>query len=210
MSETDAEEGERRKRGPYRTGVRRRAQILEAATAAFAQYGYAGTSLRAIAEEVGVSTPGLIRHFGSKEELFTAVLDHSDSSHTANASSEQRGLAGLRSFASAPVENVRNRGLVELLLTVAVEASAADYPARPFMQERYRTLVERLAERLREAGEDGEIREMTPAEREMEARGLVALMDGIELQWLLDPEVDLVGTYRHHFERLAEEWRVRR
>ena len=62
-------------RGPYKMGVIRRRQIIEAATAAFARRGYAGASLREIADEVGVTVPGLLRHFASKEELLTAVLD---------------------------------------------------------------------------------------------------------------------------------------
>ena len=42
-------------RGPYRTGVRRREQIIGAATAVFAEYGYAGGSVRTIADRIGVS-----------------------------------------------------------------------------------------------------------------------------------------------------------
>ena len=46
-----------RSRGPYRTGIRRREQIIDAATAVFAEYGYAGGSIRTIADRVGVSPP---------------------------------------------------------------------------------------------------------------------------------------------------------
>ena len=46
-----------RSRGPYRTGVRRREQIVAAATAVFAEYGYAGGSVRTIADRIGVSPP---------------------------------------------------------------------------------------------------------------------------------------------------------
>ena len=65
-------------RGPYKAGVIRRRQIIEAATIAFARRGYTGASLREIADEVGVTVPGLLRHFASKEELLTAVLDKWD------------------------------------------------------------------------------------------------------------------------------------
>ncbi len=61
-------------RGPYRTGVRRRDQLVAVAVDVFAEHGYAGGSIRAIAEKAGVSHATLILHFGSKEGLLTAVL----------------------------------------------------------------------------------------------------------------------------------------
>jgi AcrR family transcriptional regulator len=193
-------------RGPYRNGVQRRQQILDTAVKIFGQYGYAGGSLRRIAEEVGVSTPALIRHFGSKEGLFTAVLEQSDRRNTARSVAGVHGLEYLRRFADVVATNVRNRGMVELLLTVATEASDPDHPAHPFMVERYRRVVTNLAAELRHAGEVGQIPVMSEAELDAEARGLAALMDGVELQWLLDPEVDLVGLYAHHFKQLVARW----
>ncbi len=48
--------------------------ILDAARDRFAERGYEGASLRAIATDAGVD-PGLIRHFfGDKENLFTATV----------------------------------------------------------------------------------------------------------------------------------------
>ena len=49
-------------------------QILNAAEKLFASLGFAGTSLRAIIREAGVSFAAIHYHFGSKEELFIAVV----------------------------------------------------------------------------------------------------------------------------------------
>lgn len=53
----------------------RRAQILAAATRAFARGGFAATSLDEVAAEAGISRVILYRHFESKSALYRAVLD---------------------------------------------------------------------------------------------------------------------------------------
>jgi len=52
----------------------RERQILDAARAVFTERGYAGTSMDAVAERVGVTKPVLYTHFGSKEGLLLACL----------------------------------------------------------------------------------------------------------------------------------------
>ena len=51
----------------------RRELVLQAATRAFAEAGYAGTSTDAVAKEAGVSQPYVVRMFGTKLDLFLAV-----------------------------------------------------------------------------------------------------------------------------------------
>jgi AcrR family transcriptional regulator len=54
---------------------KRRTCIVEVATRAFLDQGYAATSMSAIADELGGSKATLWSHFASKEELFIAVVD---------------------------------------------------------------------------------------------------------------------------------------
>ncbi|MCZ6463612.1 MAG: helix-turn-helix domain containing protein [Proteobacteria bacterium] len=62
---------------PRRTpkGERTAERILDAAEALFAEHGYAGTTLRAVADRVGVRIPSLYNHFASKDALYAAVLE---------------------------------------------------------------------------------------------------------------------------------------
>lgn len=50
-----------------------KAALLQAAVRLFAENGYAGTSIRAIAREVGLSESVLYAHYGSKQEIFDAA-----------------------------------------------------------------------------------------------------------------------------------------
>jgi TetR/AcrR family transcriptional regulator len=52
-----------------------RARLLAAATALFAERGYAGTSLQAVADACGLRKPSLLHHFPSKDALRDGVLD---------------------------------------------------------------------------------------------------------------------------------------
>ena len=56
------------------TANERRDEIVAAALHAFAEGGYAGTSTDSIARAVGVSQPYLFQLFGTKRELFLAVV----------------------------------------------------------------------------------------------------------------------------------------
>jgi AcrR family transcriptional regulator len=60
-----------RRRNP---GRRTQQAIHDAAVKSFAAKGYAGTSLRSLAAEVGVEVGSLYRHFASKEELLFSVV----------------------------------------------------------------------------------------------------------------------------------------
>lgn len=54
----------------------KRKQILAAATVLFTEQGYASTSMDLIAKQAEVSKQTVYSHFGSKDELFTAAIQH--------------------------------------------------------------------------------------------------------------------------------------
>jgi AcrR family transcriptional regulator len=63
------------------TGVRmaaedRRLQILRVAVSLFSQKGFGGTTTKEIAQAAGVSEAMVFRHYATKEELYSAILDH--------------------------------------------------------------------------------------------------------------------------------------
>ena len=194
-------------RGPYRTGVRRREQIIGAATTVFAEYGYAGGSVRTIADRIGVSPASLLQHFGSKEGLLMAVLEDWDR-HTVEAQlTDVTGLDYFRRLPEVMAANISNRGLLELFTTMAAEASSPSHPAHEFIQQRYTNNLATLATHLREAIEVGQIAALTPAAIDQEVRLVTAVLDGIGLQWLLDPSTDVTGTVRTYVNRTITEWR---
>lgn len=60
----------------FREGVEgRKGEILDAAVAVFTEDGYAGGSMRSIAEHLGLSEPALYRYFAGKEDLFVTLIE---------------------------------------------------------------------------------------------------------------------------------------
>src|SRR4051812_4322958 len=57
------------------TGERTRARILDAALPRFAAEGFAGTSVRTVADAAGVNVATLAWHFGDKEGLYKACVE---------------------------------------------------------------------------------------------------------------------------------------
>jgi len=62
--------------GGRMTGENRKLQILREAMSLFSQRGFQGTTTKEIAAAAGVSEAMLFKHFATKQELYSAILDH--------------------------------------------------------------------------------------------------------------------------------------
>src|SRR4051794_8018803 len=111
-------------RGSYAKTPARRAQILRAALAAFAEHGYERASLRDIAARAGISHTGLLHHFTSKDELLTAALrqqEVEDRVRSDQATSE--GASGIAVLADAVRHALEQPDLVRSWAALRLAAS---------------------------------------------------------------------------------------
>ncbi|MCP9949958.1 TetR/AcrR family transcriptional regulator [Actinomadura madurae] len=187
----------------YAKGRARRREILLAALNAFAEQGFRATSMREIAEMVGLSQAGLLHHFSSKNELLEEVLRLRDEEQRAfnERFGRRDGLNAVRYLIDLVELNARQVELVRLYTVLAGESVGAGHPARPYFLERYATVRERVADRLRDARDCGDIR--ADVDLQDVASVLIAVMDGLQIQWLHDPEAvdmktafaDFLGSY---------------
>lgn len=195
------------KRGPYKTGVRRREQLIAGAVDVFAQRGYAGGSVRAIAEQAGVSHATLIQHFGSKEGLLTAVLEEWDRRTVQDDLRDVTGIDYFRRLPEVMAAHQRHPGLLQLFTTIAAEATSRAHPAHAFIQGRYSTNLATLARHLQHAADVGDVAPLTDLQIEVEVRLVTAALDGIGLQWLLDSSTNMHATVSAYVERAIAAWR---
>jgi len=188
------------RRGAHAKGVARRQEILDRAIEVFRERGADGTSLRRIAEAIGVSHAALLHYFDSREQLLVAVYAHAEAQRAAaDAARRAEGaplpLRGVDSMADAAVKNVEVPGLVQLYSTlVAAALESSSEVSREFFSARFERVRSELTTSFRVQQEDGSIRDDVPAEHL--AALVVAASDGLQIQWLLEPSVELEGTLR--------------
>lgn len=192
-----------KRRGPYRTGIESRAKIVAAAVDVFGRNGYRGGTLQQVAETVGLTAGAITKLFGSKEQLLIAVLQHWAFLTEDVIGAEARGRARLEGFGRLMAFHMEHRGFLELYITMAAETAASpEHPAHDFMVERYSSTLEHLRSLLTEGVLEGSFRTMAEAEIDNEAECLLAAMDGLEIQFLLNPAFDLEGSFRLYIEKL--------
>ena len=176
----------------------RRAEIVRAALEVIAERGYRGASLAAVAERVGLTQQGLLHHFPTKDALLVAVLKDRDRWDAVPATQWRVDL-----LASLVEYNAMRPGIIQTFSALLGESVTEGHPARPYFTERYRQVRANMAAVLRTEYGDRLPNGLTP---ERTAPLLVAVMDGLQYQWLLDPEsVDMPGAFRDFLTLLGEE-----
>ncbi|MYV55666.1 TetR/AcrR family transcriptional regulator [Streptomyces sp. SID3212] len=171
----------------------RRADILRATLEVIAERGYRGTTLGGVAERVGLTQQGLLHYFPSKEALLVAVLEERDQWDTGGGGRGRRGWR-LELLTSLVEYNAMRPGMVQTFSALLGESVTEDHPAREFFTHRYDQVRGNMTAVLRDEFGDRLPGGLTP---EQAAPLLTAVMDGLQYQWLLDPEsVDMPGAFR--------------
>jgi AcrR family transcriptional regulator len=183
----------------YPKGVRRRQQILDSAIAQFARRGLDRTSLRTVGDAIGVSHAALRHYFSSRDELLVEVYRAHEARAAGDASPSQESAVGM--IIGSAERNRSIPGLVELYAALTTDALQEQHAVtREFVRARFRSLRRVLAARIESGQQAGRV----PADiSPLDAAALViAASDGLQVQWLLDPEAVDVGRSLSILERL--------
>lgn len=164
--------------------VARRQEILEAAVRVFARKGFAASRIDDVAAEAGIGKGSVYLYFDSRDAILEAAFDQ----YTADAQLIlQQALDGggpALDRLAALVKDVLDlvsaapdlaRVLLDLWATVDMTAVYRDY----------RTAITRL---LRAAEAEGTVR---PGVGDLQATVIVGAIEGVLLQWLIDPRIPI-------------------
>ena len=225
----------------------KRARILNEAVVLFGEHGYAGASLADIANAADISKAGLLHHFSSKDELFAKVLERRDREDALSILVESPAVDGdavevpvdtvgnLDTLEVAAVSdldgnpwalleryiellecNVAHRDLTAIYTATAVSVLDAEHPAHRWMANHLNAAVERFESSFEAGKAAGLVDPQMPSR--LVARSLVALIDGLQLQWLCSTtpgtaaaeslSTDLVAEIRLYADCLRSQWEV--
>ncbi|MEV0144666.1 MULTISPECIES: TetR/AcrR family transcriptional regulator [unclassified Nonomuraea] len=184
----------------------RREEIIVIAAELFAERGYRGTSLAEVAARAGITEPGLLHHFGNKAGLLLAVIERRDLDGEAFAL-ELLGMepaARLRALPEFARRNKDRAGLAKLFTVLVAESLEPDAPGHEHFVTRYRAMRAIVAGTIRSAQEAGLTR--AGLDPEAKAAEIIATLDGLQTQWLLDPEaVDIVTAVESYARTLERD-----
>ena len=225
----------------------KRARILNEAVVLFGEHGYAGTSLADIANAADISKAGLLHHFSSKDELFAKVLERRDREDALSILVESPAVDGdavevpvdtvgnldtlevaavsdldgnpwalLERYIELLERNVAHRDLTAIYTATAVSVLDAEHPAHRWMANHLNAAVERFESSFEAGKAAGLVDPQMPSR--LVARSLVALIDGLQLQWLCSTtpgtaaaeslSTDLVAEIRLYADCLRSQWEV--
>jgi AcrR family transcriptional regulator len=188
-------------RGPYAKTPEVRARIIDAASEMFAASGYRGTTMKDIAGACGLTAKGVSHHFSSKDELLMAVLAARDSRGRKVADKASDASVSFEVLFESLATTRHEPRLVELYAVLSAEAISPDHPAHDYHQQRYghvRDEFEYLIDKV-VGGREGSTE---PSARDL-ASLLIAVIDGLQLQWLYDADaIDLEQLVRTFVARV--------
>lgn len=181
-------------RGPYAKTAGRVEHILDTATQLFAITGYRAATMKDIAQRAEMSQTGLMHHFPTKLDLLIAVLRRQDELDEMLAQLDE-GKPPAERLVALATQMKERPAVLALYAVLSAEATAPDHPAHDYFVERYERLRRQTTAAFAALQEDAVLRPGTdPA---ILCRMLLALLDGLQLQWLLDPaSVDLEAEVR--------------
>lgn len=171
----------------------KREQILAAAMDIFGSKGSTNGTLADVAEQVGITHAGVLHHFGSKQNLLLEVLAHRDQADVADLV-EQHIPGGPELFlhlVRTAFANARRFGIVQAYTVLSAESVTDDHASRSFFEERYTTLRRELGEAFEELCAQEGVTE--PGSIAAGSAAILAVMDGLQLQWLLNPHAVQLG-----------------
>jgi AcrR family transcriptional regulator len=185
-------------RGPYAKSAERRRTILATALEVFAESGFRGASIREIASRVGMTDTGVLHHFGGKGRLLLEVVKQKE-----DEDADAIGDPYLRDLVA---KNGTRSGTVRLFTTLSAESTDPEHPAHDHFVARYERVRTITAERLTAEAAAG--RSPSTIDPDKAAQLMLAVMDGLQIQWLLDPSLDMDTAYNdfidHYFGQVAE------
>lgn len=188
----------------------KRNQILKAALRTFARNGFVRSTMQEIAVEAGIGKGTIYEYFQSKDQMIQETwstfmqqmdLNMENVTHGADSAPDK-----IRGMVSVTLDIIRNTPPEQLQIIFslwgeAMRDTATDNPMFVEMNRFYRVYREMVSLVLRQGIASGEFRpDMEP---ETTASAFIGMLDGLVVQWILDPDAMNYNLMARHIPDLV-------
>lgn len=184
--------------GRYRAGLETRRRILDATRELLSDVGLEGTTLKAVCDRAEVGAGSFYNLFESKEEAVLSVVREAIAAVDPASNADEAGRAGKEGVADLVDAYLRfltgEPGLARIYLQAAVAWGLND----PALAARFRRHQDHRRDRL-QAAMRRQVDGLDEASARSRAELLLAALNGLSVNWLLDRGMDL----ENHRDRLV-------
>jgi AcrR family transcriptional regulator len=190
-------------RAPRQTsgGAATRERILASAERLFAERGFSGVSMPAIAAAAGITAGAIYKHFASKEQLFFQIVGRAV--RAAPTAQEGEGLAGPARVARIVAQYATRR--LKRVRQLAVEihhAAGRDAKVRRLLRSSLDSDIGGMATRIAEAQAIGEVD--ATLDPQLTASAIMTLVMGLMHGETLTPQLVGDAAWRDYVESMVE------
>lgn len=178
--------------------------IVQAAIGSFRARAFHEVTLEVVADESGIDLATVVERFPTREDLVVATVQVWNAERMAvfvPLAEREGAVAFLRCLVQA---NVVDPSLVRLLTAVVNIAATPNHPMAHALQRQwvqFHALVERALTRDVALG-----RESGALDPARGAEQLIAMYEGLQLQAMMRPGMDLLDAWEHAVARLRDGW----
>jgi AcrR family transcriptional regulator len=191
----------RKPRGPYAKTAKRLADITEAALALVIERGHSAVTTADVAERAGLTEATVLYHFPTKDHIFVAVLSRNEANDNDAQVPDITGDDPGPMIGRQAAINVSHANTLRLFVAMAAEACNPTHPAHAWFLKHHGEARRIFADILRQQQDAGLAHPDIEAERF--SRQMVAIWDGLQSQWLIDPSFDLAEEVTAAFNTLT-------
>lgn len=183
-----------------------RIAMVEAAIAVFRRIALHEASPAIVAAEANVSVDELTRQFPTWNSLILATIDRWNGKRMASVRQIGETHGAVTMLRRIVQTNVADPALMRLLTSMINVAATPDHPMAALLQSDWRAFHNLVKGSLaRDVDLEREPRTMDPARG---AEQLIALYEGLQLQFMVRPGMDLLDSYDRAVTRLRHGWSV--
>lgn len=181
-------------RGTYAKSERFRLEVLEVGLRIVSEAGFDATTLQQVAKGVGRTKANIVHHFGSMDNLMLEIVKHRDAANR-RAFPTKEG-AEFDALLELVAHNATVPGLIGLFSVVSALASTDvdESRRRVYFTELYERNRQVWTQRIECGQAAGAIR--ADADPHTVAILILATLDGLQTQWLLDNSIDMIEPLR--------------